>query len=526
MATYDKNHILVSPDLEPKRHYESYGTFETGNNSKTPTNTTTNNDYEEHPLYPILDKLYKMRGMGKLLPDPEKKVFDGVNEGLIRFTQGLVIDSFENPVVPDYIPAKRENDSTNTSDYDSTNTSDDESDIDIFGEDSDYDLDIDEQESLYSLAYNAFIRDYNDVAKEYTSSMEQVIHRFFQSMLTLANDADMPDYTYLMEDFDGNAVEITDKDLYHARDYTVKLQKLRESDTRLMQKEFTAENTLLRGRGWLSAEKQRERYLKANYKVNTSTLCATMGNNALYESRATSEEQYDQGMTNMYKYLNSSAITMGDALDKRINEAALKGELALNGVDIYAKTPEPLPSDTSGLDLNDASDVEDALDEAIDANATYSMTEGGDSIDVGIIGGGNIEPKTCWDILKRAGYNDFATAGILGNMQQESSFNSAASNGGAYLGLAQWDKNGRWAALVQYAQGKGKDPADGGTQMEYLIYEANNIRYPEYCGISGMNSCADIASAVHQWLVYFEGAAGQEESQRNAYALKIYNACK
>lgn len=540
MATYDKNHILISPELEPKRHYESRGTFKTGGKKTTTTNTTDNDNFEDHPLYSILDKLYRMRGMGKLLPDPEKKVFDGVNEGLIRFTQGLVIDSFENPVVPSYTPAKRGDnsssddtdnstntnyDSTNTN-YDSTNASDDESDIDIFGEDSDYDLDINDQESLYSLAYNAFIRDYNDVAKEYTSSMEQVIHRFFQSMLTLADDADMPDYTYLMEDFDGNAVEVTDKDLYHARDYTVKLQKLRESDTRLMQKEFTAENTLLRGRGWLSAEKQRERYLKANYKVNTSTLCATMGNNALYESRATSEEQYDQGMTNMYKYLNSSTITMGDALDKRINEAALKGELALNGVDIYAKTPEPLPSDTSGLDLNDTSDAEDALGEAIDANATYSMEEDVSSFDVGIIGGGNIEPKTCWNILRQAGYNDFATAGILGNIQQESGFNSAASNGGAYLGLAQWDKNGRWASLVQYAQGKGKDPADGGTQMEYLIYEANNLRYPDECGTAGMNSCPDIASAVHKWLVYFEGAAGQEEGERNAYALKIYNACK
>lgn len=528
MATYDKDHILISPELEPKRHYESRGTFKTGGKkTETPTNNDTDN-FEDHPLYPILDKLYRMRSMGKLLPDPEKIVFDGVNEGLIRFTQGLVIDSFENPVTPEYITPRREDtnsDGSQTS-YDSTNASDDETDVDIFGEDADYDLDIDDQESLYSLAYNAFIRDYNDVAKEYTSSMEQVIHRFFQSMLTLADDADMPDYTYLMEDFDGNAVDVQDKDLYHARDYTVKLQKLRESDTRIMQKEFTAENTLLRGRGWLSAEKQRERYLQANYKVNTSTLCATMGNNALYESRATAEEQYNQGMTNMYKYLNSSAITMGDALDKRINEAALKGELALNGIDIYAKTPEPLPSDTSGLDLNDASDTEDALGAAIDANATYTLESDTGSIDVGVIGGGNIEPKVCWDILKRAGYSDFATAGILGNIQQESGFNTASSNGGNYLGLAQWDRDGRWASLVQYAQEKGKESGDGGTQMEYLIYEANNLRYPEYCGVSGMNSCQDIASAVHQWLVYFEGAAGQNEGERNAYASKIYAACK
>ena len=361
---YDKNHILKSPELEPKRHYESSGTFSTQGGDNNNKNQQDNEDFSDHPLYSILDKLYKMRAMGKLLPDPESKIFENVNESLIRFTQGLVIDSFENPVTPEYSKPK-----TNDERYYSTNVEENESDVDIFGENINYDIEIEDQESLYSLAYNAFVRDYNDVAREYTSSMEQVIHRFFQSMLTIADDAEMPDYTYLMESFDGNAVKVNDKDLLHARDYIVKLQRIRESDTRLMQKEFTAENTLIRGRGWLSAEKQRERYLKANYKVNTSSLCATMGNNALFESRASAEEQYNQAMTNMYKYLNSSAITMGDALDKRVNEGALKGELALNGIDIYEKTPEPLPADTSGLDMKSTSDVEDALGKAIDDNA-------------------------------------------------------------------------------------------------------------------------------------------------------------
>lgn len=361
---YDKNHILKSPELEPKRHYESKGSFDTSGGNQH-TENTGNEDFTDHPLYDILDKLYSMRAMGRLLPDAEKKIFDSINESMIRFTQGLVIDSFENPVEPAY----SEPNIDKNADYSSTNFDENETDIDIFGEDANYNLEIADQESLYSLAYGAFIRDYNDVAKEYTSSMEHVIHRFFQSMLAISNDADMPDYTYLMEDFDGNAVQVNDKDLLHARDYIVKLQRLRESNTRLMQKEFTAENTLIRGRGWLSAEKQRERYLKANYKVNTSSLCATMGNNALFESRASAEEQYGQAMTNMYKYLNSSTITMGDALDKRINEAALKGELALNGIDIYEKTPEPLPADTSGLDMKDTSDVESSLGQAIDDNA-------------------------------------------------------------------------------------------------------------------------------------------------------------
>ena len=56
---YDKNHILKSPELEPKRHYESSGTFSTqgGDNNK---NQQDHEDFSDHPLYSILDKLYKM----------------------------------------------------------------------------------------------------------------------------------------------------------------------------------------------------------------------------------------------------------------------------------------------------------------------------------------------------------------------------------------------------------------------------------------------------------------------------------
>lgn len=150
----------------------------------------------------------------------------------------------------------------------------------------------------------------------------------------------------------------------------------------------------------------------------------------------------------------------------------------------------------------------------------------------GSLGGGNIDPFDCWRILRKAGYSEIASAAILGNIQQESSFNSGSDNG-SYKGLAQWDQNpgGRWENLCAWVQSQGRDPMDGASQIDYLIYEANNIRYPEECGFGPMNTFSDIAGANHQWVKYYEGATNgdgtyQQEAERRNYAQDFYEQFK
>ena len=144
----------------------------------------------------------------------------------------------------------------------------------------------------------------------------------------------------------------------------------------------------------------------------------------------------------------------------------------------------------------------------------------------GQLGGGNTDPKTVWDCMKKAGYNDISCAVILGNIQQESHFNTKAVNSYGYTGLCQWDHDGRWAALVADAQSKGKDPYDAGTQLDWLVYEATQKRYPEECSPDGMNKHSTIEEAAHAWLQYFEGALGQEEAERLGYAKAFYDKFK
>lgn len=90
----------------------------------------------------------------------------------------------------------------------------------------------------------------------------------------------------------------------------------------------------------------------------------------------------------------------------------------------------------------------------------------------GINGGrSNIEgiPGQIYDFLLAKGVPPVGAAAILGNIEGESSFNPAATNG-THDGLCQWG-GGRLTGLRTYASSKGKEWTDVQTQLEYMWSE-------------------------------------------------------
>lgn len=85
--------------------------------------------------------------------------------------------------------------------------------------------------------------------------------------------------------------------------------------------------------------------------------------------------------------------------------------------------------------------------------------------------GGTPQEKVWWAVLD-AGYSKEAAAGVLGNIEAESSFNPEVIEGGTGIGfgLCQWSY-GRRTQLESYAASKGKDPGDINVQIEFLIGE-------------------------------------------------------
>lgn len=132
-----------------------------------------------------------------------------------------------------------------------------------------------------------------------------------------------------------------------------------------------------------------------------------------------------------------------------------------------------------------------------------------------------IAPAKAWETLRKFGYDAIATAGIMGNIRQESGFSPTAKNKYGYTGLCQWDPNTRWPRFVQ------KYPApkcwDAGNQLAWIINEPGyNTTKPN--GMNGKFSTA--ADAAIYFLDQYEGARGQEEENRKAYATDFYSQFK
>jgi hypothetical protein len=113
------------------------------------------------------------------------------------------------------------------------------------------------------------------------------------------------------------------------------------------------------------------------------------------------------------------------------------------------------------------------------------------------------ELQNIFQSLLNGGMNAGQAAAVMGNMYQESSFNSAVeeSNGMGY-GLAQWTgRPGRRANLENFAKSKGVNVSDMSMQIEFLFSEYNTI-YKSRLGSDFAGT--DIVKSTTAWMRIFE----------------------
>ena len=157
--------------------------------------------------------------------------------------------------------------------------------------------------------------------------------------------------------------------------------------------------------------------------------------------------------------------------------------------------------------------------------------------------------KNVWNYFtKDAGYSKQATAGIMGNLYQESGMNPANTSGKVAGGLAQWErydkKTGRWKKLYDYAASKGKDWTDVGAQVEFINQELQGLDHyfrtdiPYGGNIAGSTltnagatpttfeqwkKSTDVDMATRQFEGAFERAGKPMIEKRVSYAKKYYD---
>jgi hypothetical protein len=145
-----------------------------------------------------------------------------------------------------------------------------------------------------------------------------------------------------------------------------------------------------------------------------------------------------------------------------------------------------------------------------------------------------------WNYLtENLGTSDIHTAAIMGNMQQESGFSQTNAQNSDYpglenpeyidkydaydnvgWGLLQWTFYSRKQELLKYANESGKSIGDITLQLEFLVYEVNNVS-PYENRFQQFLRQPDIESATRYFCEKIEEAGTPEMDSRIRYAKSI-----
>jgi len=130
--------------------------------------------------------------------------------------------------------------------------------------------------------------------------------------------------------------------------------------------------------------------------------------------------------------------------------------------------------------------------------------------------------QTAYTFFIGKGLKDFQAAGIVGNLDQESSMNPAVAQygGGPGRGIAQWSVGGRWDTdhddnVEWYASTKGQSPTSLTLQLEFIWYELTT--FSGY-GLSDLRNSTNVTDATIAFEIHFEGCGQCDQGNRISYA--------
>ena len=169
----------------------------------------------------------------------------------------------------------------------------------------------------------------------------------------------------------------------------------------------------------------------------------------------------------------------------------------------------------------------------------------------GSIEGGNVEEKV-WYTLRKAGFSEYAVAGVMGNIKGESDFDVKSveygyteDDIGAGVGLCGWTNSdrgteGNRTQLEKYAKSKGTTWKDVDTQIEFLVTQLNKGKGPAKgyatfigtlgaygCDMNGWLNANNVEEATRQFCGWYERPAIEyfysSMSSRQEAAKKYYD---
>jgi len=136
--------------------------------------------------------------------------------------------------------------------------------------------------------------------------------------------------------------------------------------------------------------------------------------------------------------------------------------------------------------------------------------------------------KTAFDYFVGKGLTDVQAAGIVGNLDQESSMDPTVKQygGGPGRGIAQWSVGGRWDTdhddnVLWYAKDKGLSAETLTLQLDFIWYELET--FSGY-GLKALRDATTVSGATVAFETDFEGCGECDQSNRIAYAESALSA--
>lgn len=136
--------------------------------------------------------------------------------------------------------------------------------------------------------------------------------------------------------------------------------------------------------------------------------------------------------------------------------------------------------------------------------------------------GEQVQARQLYNYFLGHGFSPMQAAGILGNMQTESSFNTGAfnPNEGA-IGLCQWEGNRR-TNLENFAAQSGRPVTDWRVQADFVMHELSGS---EGAAGNSLRSCGSPEQAAHAFQSQYERSACLGDRAANASNIYQQMAC-
>lgn len=170
-----------------------------------------------------------------------------------------------------------------------------------------------------------------------------------------------------------------------------------------------------------------------------------------------------------------------------------------------------------GVSLSAPGTTPASVDSAISSPGTTPWSNGGSVSKVDLSGGQKVTAQKIYQyLIDQYHLTPAQAAGIVGNMQVESSLDTGAFNSaeGAY-GLCQWEGD-RLTKLQQFA---GSKVGDWKTQVDFMMTEMKGGESTAYTQLTSATTASGAAAAFDQ---YYERSAGTSRNQRMSDADNVY----